>query len=630
MSFIIPEFTTSIIDTGFTPEDEDTKKLYREVTAFAKQGQPIVIFGPAGSGKEFLARHYYSTLIKSPFYTQYRNNWPAKYNSLKAQYSAHYSGKSLDIFLSSLKPGIFQSINSASVYPNLAESIFFGQEENISTGAATKPGLLEVIKGGILYIEEIEELPPDLQAKLLRAFNPEISRGSRIFGRMDYPLDDLIIITATNQPYEKVRKDFYYRMSIQVIIKSMDERPNDIRKSIPYFIIKAIDKRKDKSAISKVFGINLSGIQNRFSETDDVKSFADDLAEKVADEIIMRKWPGNFRALRTAVEASVLRIDKLKDITTFSEDLHKNLHHYIKQYSEGKSKTSVGTEGPSRGKVVYPSRYPDMDRKILERINSRGRFKDMSDFEKKILAVFLSETHETGFSRKDLEDQYKSYTEIRHTSEAHIRGKIKKLLELSILEKTGEGKSTWYSLTDFFLDQVKNDDAFALPDIDKNWADRTGEIGKLVNLFPKTERIYIMAPERFGKSAFMALFCHAMKQTFNLYYYELGQEGIRKLFEDIYRILQSMQIKPDQNKFLKNPVNTIHTFLPKVFREKNGEKPVLILDNAHFVSEPDHISTLTDLSKKWKEVILILVGEKIDNRLTDFTEFRLDPWGKQA
>ena len=72
MSFIIPEFTTSIIDDGFTPEDEDTKKLYKEVEAFAKQGQPVVIFGPAGSGKEFLARHYYNAFVKSEIYRQYK------------------------------------------------------------------------------------------------------------------------------------------------------------------------------------------------------------------------------------------------------------------------------------------------------------------------------------------------------------------------------------------------------------------------------------------------------------------------------------------------------------------------------------------------------------------------------
>ena len=57
---------------------------------------------------------------------------------------------------------------------------------------------------------------------------------------------------------------------------------------------------------------------------------------------------------------------------------------------------------------------------------------------------------------------------------------------------------------------------------------------------------------------------------------------------------------------------------------------MLIIDNAHFISEPDHMATLAELSKKWQEVILILIGEEMDNTLLmDFTEFKLDPWEKR-
>jgi len=58
MNFTCPKFKTSIVDSGFTPEDSDTREVYKEVAAFAKQGRPIIIFGPTGAGKEFLARHY--------------------------------------------------------------------------------------------------------------------------------------------------------------------------------------------------------------------------------------------------------------------------------------------------------------------------------------------------------------------------------------------------------------------------------------------------------------------------------------------------------------------------------------------------------------------------------------------
>ena len=106
-----------------------------------------------------------------------------------------------------------------------------------------------------------------------------------------------------------------------------------------------------------------------------------------------------------------------------------------------------------------------LDRRILEELNCRKKLTDISGFEKKILANFLSSKHKTGFMRRDLEEYYKEHSSIRHTSEAHIRGKINKLVILKILNKTGEGKSTRYNLTNSFLKQVKNDVLFSLPDI---------------------------------------------------------------------------------------------------------------------------------------------------------------------
>jgi len=630
MSFLIPEFTTSTIDAGFTPEDEDTRKLYREVAAFAKQGQPIVIFGPAGSGKEFLARHYYNAFVKSDYYTKYKEHWQSKYSEIRNRYSSCYSGESLEVFLSSIKPGVFKSINSGIVYPNLAESILFGHEENSKSGASARPGLFELIKCGVLFIEEIGELSSDLQARLLRAFNTEISEGCRISGKINYSLRDVIIIPATNQPQDRIKKEFYYRMGIQVSIKGIDDRPKDVRKSIPHFIRKVIDKRKDTSIMGSIFGTSSPGNATILSETLEVKKFAEDQADMVADEILMRKWPGNFRALRTTLEASILRIEKPKNLASFSEEFLKNLKHYIKQYSEEDSNTYVPVER-SLHDNVYPSRYPDMDRRILEKINSKNRFQDMSDFEKKILAVFLSSTHEAGFRRRDLEEYYKSFSGIRHSSEAHIRSKLNKLLAFNFLTRAGEGKSTSYNLTKSFLGMVTDNDAFALPDVDKNWADRSDEIVALTSLLSSIERIFIEAPARYGKSAFIAMFCHARQQMFNLYYYELGQGGIKRLFEDISKVIQNNKIYHDRDKFLKNAVKNIQSSLQDIFRIKNGKKPVLILDNAHFISEPDHMATLADMAKRWQEVILILVGDNMDNALLrDFSEFRLSPWGKQA
>jgi DNA-binding NtrC family response regulator len=606
--------------------------LYDEVGAFAKQGQPIVIFGPTGSGKEFLARHYYRTFINTDYYKESKNNWPSNYNKIKNEYSSRYSGKSLDIFLNSLRVGIFQSINAATIYPNLAESILFGHEEGTFNEARTSPGLLESIKYGVLFMDEVGELPKNLQAKFLRAVDSEIHEGRRIGGKINYSVKDLIIITATNQPREKLRKDFYYKLGIDVEIKGIDERPNDVRKSIPHFLSKAIGKRKDRAAIVKMFGIEKLSGGISLSEISEVRNFAKEQSALVIDKILTRKWPGNFRALRIALEASIFRIESADNLKNFSQEFRNYFNHYKNKYSLEASNISIPV-GKSVRNFVYPSSYPDIDGRIFEKINNENVLTNLDDYEKSALAVFLSSTHKTGFKRRDLEEHYKKYDSIKYTSQSNIRNKLNQLITLNFLIPTGMGKSTKYHLTDNFLEsiEVKKTGIFSLPKIKSNWIDRDREIELLGKVLLKIDRVYIQAPPRYGKSAFMAMFCKSREKQYNFYYYALGQDGIKKFIEDIAVFLSSKNIVITTDKSSGDYINKIQPFLNKLFKTKDEGKPVLILDNVHFISDPDDKRLIAELSKKWKEIILILIGNKMDNIfLEEFYEFNLSPWGKQT
>ncbi len=632
MKMNTPIFTTTFFNEGFTPEDSDTKELYNEVGSFAKQGQPIVIFGPTGAGKEFLARHYYNIFVTTEFYNQYKENWPSYYIEIEKQYSAHYSGKSLDIFLNSLRAGIFQSINSATIYPNLAESILFGHEENAFNEAITNPGLLESIKYGVLFMDEIGELPESLQAKFLRAFDSEIREGRRIAGKIDYSLKDLIIISATNRPRDMLRNDFYYKIGFDVEIKGIDERPKDVINAIPYFIRKAIGKRKDYSAIQKIFGINDLPNSLKLSETEEVNNFAQEQSTIVSNEILMRKWPGNFRALRIALEASILRIESLNNLNNFAHKFQSNLHHYISKYSVDVRNTSILLQ-KSFHDTIYPSPNPNMDGEILEKFTDNNILTNADDFEKKVLAVFLSSTYKTGFKRKDLGKFYKKYDAIKHSSESHIRDKINQLIALKILNKTGKSKGIRYQLTQNFLDKVVSKEAyiFALPKINEVWIKRDIEIDIFNKALLTTERIYVQAPPRYGKSAFIAMFCDSRKSLYNFYYYPLGEGGIRRLFEDVLMLLQSKKINVNFNGSKDRALDNFHPHLAKLFVPSKSYKPILIIDNVHFVSDADDKRILLELSETWKEIILILIGNKMDNIfLNDFYEFNLHPWGKQT
>ncbi|MBG0860914.1 MAG: sigma 54-interacting transcriptional regulator [Bacteroidales bacterium] len=630
MSQSIPKFTSSDVDEGFTPEDARTKELYKEVGAFARQGQPILIFGPTGAGKEFLARHYYNTLIKADFFQQYRDSWPAKYEEIRKKYAACYSKASLNIFLASIRAGVFQSINSATIYPSLAESILFGHEANVFNDARTSPGLLESIKYGVLFLDEIGELSKDLQAKLLRAIDSEIAEGRRIGGKMDYSLKDIIIISATNQPRTRMRQDFYYKLGMDVEINSIDKRPDDVRKAIPHFIGKAIGKRKDYAAVTNMFGLSISDIKSvsKLSEADKVRSFAKSLGEDITDDILMRRWPGNFRALRRAIESAVLRIDSPDDLNSFSEKLRRNLKFYIPRYSEDAAKTIFVFEKPA-GDAINPSPFPDLDTRILEELNKNKSLRDIPEFERSVLAVFLSSNHEREFTRKDLGEYYKRYENIRHTSEAHIRNRINKLIALRILGRSGTGKSTRYHLTESFLNRVfiRSADIFSLPALKENLDDRSDEINALRKFLLTTERVCVTAPTGFGKTVFIAMFSRERKKQYNFYYYCLSAAGIRKMFEDIVKLLQSQRPGLDADKLMKDPVHNIHPYLGDLFMAKEGVKPVLILDNVYYNADPDGIRSIVTLARIWREVIIILISEKMDNAFeVDFHEFQLCPY----
>jgi DNA-binding NtrC family response regulator len=621
-----PKFTTTRVDYGFNQVDAETIELYKEVEAFAKQGQSIIIFGPSGAGKEFLARHYYKTLTNTEYYEQCRENWNSNYNEIAEQYSKHYTKEIANIFLDSISAGTFHAINSATIPPDLAESILFGHEIGSFTGSFTKPGLLESIKYGVVFLDEIGELRKNVQAKLLRAMDSEIATACRIGGKMEYSLKDLIIISATNQPPAMFRVDFLNRLGFAVEIKGIDDRPNDVLRAIPYFICKAIGKRKDYAAIINMFGIRGLHEVNKISETDEVKNFSEKHKSFVADKVFKRKWPGNFRALRRAIEASVFRIESTTSLNSFTREFRLYFDHYVKKNSIDKEKIPIASDVDS-----FPA-YPDLERRIFEKIDGETVFQYMSDFEKKLLASFLSSKHKTGFMRKDLEGKYIKQGTIKHTSVAHIRSKINKLLSVNILTRSGSNKSTRYHLADCLLhaELIKGADIFSLPKVNAAWSRRDAEIMGLEQSLRNTERVYIQSPSRYGKTAFLTMFCDSMKEKYNFYYYPLAEAGIKNFFEDIYGLL-GLEIKTTTFEFSGNVVDTVHPFLGKLFVTKNKAKPVLILDNAHYIFYPYDSRTIVDMARKWQEVILILLGDTMDNAfLEDFHEFALEPWNKPS
>ena len=178
----------------------------------------------------------------------------------------------------------FIKINCSAIPNNLMEAEFFGYEKGAFTGAnERKAGKFELASGGTMLLDEIGEMPVDMQVKLLRVLQEkEIQRlGSTVTIRVD-----VRIIAATSRNLEKevaegrFRLDLYYRLYVfPIMLPPLRERKEDIPLLAAYFVKK----------IASISGKYISGISNAGMEN-----------------LMAYSWPGNVRELEHAIERSIL------------------------------------------------------------------------------------------------------------------------------------------------------------------------------------------------------------------------------------------------------------------------------------------------------------------------------------
>jgi DNA-binding NtrC family response regulator len=178
----------------------------------------------------------------------------------------------------------FISINCASIPANLLESELFGYEKGAFSGAVkTYKGKFEQANGGTLLLDEISEMPLELQAKLLRVLQEKVV--DKLGSNQSATIDTRIICTTNKNLTECVkngyfREDLFYRISVfPVLLSPLRERSEDIPYLVDFFIKK----------YSKKFQKDIQGISNE------------------ALEILLNyNWPGNVRELENTIERAII------------------------------------------------------------------------------------------------------------------------------------------------------------------------------------------------------------------------------------------------------------------------------------------------------------------------------------
>lgn len=198
--------------------------------------------------------------------------------------------------------GPFVKINCAAIPPELLEAELFGYEEGAFTGAKKggKKGKFELASGGTIFLDEIGDMPMNMQVKLLRVIQEkEIERiGGNILKEID-----VRIITATNRDLEssikegEFREDLYYRLNVmKIVLPPLRERKEDI----------PILANSLRGKVASRLGIYVEGISKETIEC-----------------LVSYDWPGNIRELENVIERAINLLDS--DLVIKPEHLPERL-----------------------------------------------------------------------------------------------------------------------------------------------------------------------------------------------------------------------------------------------------------------------------------------------------------------
>ncbi|QHI68784.1 sigma-54-dependent Fis family transcriptional regulator [Tichowtungia aerotolerans] len=222
------------------------RSVYEQIVQVADSSATVLIRGESGTGKELVAR------------------------------AIHYGGER--------RNNAFVSVNCAALPENLIESELFGHEKGAFTGATQqRKGRFEMANGGTIFLDEIGDISPAVQVRLLRVLQERTFE--RVGSNENIPVNVRVLAATSRNLEEEIeknvfREDLYYRLNVfPIILPSLRERRSDIMLLVDHFLQK----------YSEMYGKNIKRIST-----------------SAINMMMAYHWPGNVRELENCVERAVL------------------------------------------------------------------------------------------------------------------------------------------------------------------------------------------------------------------------------------------------------------------------------------------------------------------------------------
>ena len=276
---------------GITGTSAKIQEVMRMVSRLKDTRTPVLITGESGTGKELVARamHYRGPLAQMPFV----------------------------------------AVDCGSLVPTLMESELFAHEKGSFTGALkSKPGLFHAANGGTIFLDEIGELPLEMQAKLLRVLQ---EKEVRPVGSNEKNPVDVRVIAATNRDLEAAyragtfRKDLYFRLNVVTVhLPALRERRSDIPQLVHCFL-------------------------DRYAPGENIQ-----IAPAAMKSFLQYEWPGNVRELENCIARAIALGD------------HRTIDVNDLPPAIGKAEESAGSGGDTS--ALSTTALADLERMTILRV----------------------------------------------------------------------------------------------------------------------------------------------------------------------------------------------------------------------------------------------------------------------